>query len=317
MQTSCSSLGSRSSLSGPRSQPCRTPLSALPPLRWAGDQQSASLSRRCSPDSPQPVKSKENSRSDTLKRTQINQSPQTDYRKHFVVSNGNECSNDNECTSVLTLGNLANQELATLGVRHNAGCGACTLRVWDHGRRTGLTVRKVMDCKKTSNHPNIPQHSCKQLMLQKISLLGAQPLQWSDLQMITKLQNLHSSHSGVGGAKVDANHLLTRGHFCAGSNLIKLICNDSQMPHAAMMYWRCQLKAIVSRNSRIQDCASMSRAAKRMKTQWKRAPDFGCTALSSGRSSHCAGSCHGSSTDSESTAALATCWIRQLILGME
>ena len=253
VQTSCSSPGSRSSLSGPRSQPCRTPLSALPPLRWAGDQQSASLSRRCSPDSPQPVKSKETSERDTLKRTHINQSPQTDYRKHFVVSN------DNECTSVLTLGNLAHQELATLGVRHNAGCGACTLCVWDHGRRTGLAVRKVMDCEASSNHPNIPQH--KQLMLQKISLLGAQHLQWSDLQTITKLQNLHSSHSGVGGAKVDANHLLTRGHFCAGSNLIRLTCNDSQMPYAAMMYWRCQLKAIVSRNSRIEDCASMSRAS--------------------------------------------------------
>ena len=77
VQTSCSSQGSRSSLSGPRSQPCRTPLSALPPLRWAGDQQSASLSRRCSLDSPQPVKSKATSETDTLKRTHIDQSPST------------------------------------------------------------------------------------------------------------------------------------------------------------------------------------------------------------------------------------------------
>ena len=37
---------------------------------------------------------------------------------------------------------------------------------------------------------------------------------------------------------------------------------------------------------------------------WK-GPGFGCSPLSSGRSSHCASSCHGSSTNSESTVAWA------------
>ena len=86
----------------------------------------------------------------------------------------------------------------------------------------------------------IPRH--QRLMLHSISLLCAQHLQWSDLQIITKLQNLHSSHSGIRGAKVDANNLLTRGHFCAGSNLNRLICNDLQLPHAAMKCWQCQIK---------------------------------------------------------------------------
>jgi len=37
--------------------------------------------------------------------------------------------------------------------------------------------------------------------------------------MLSRLQNLHGSHSRVGGAKVNANHLLTRGHFSTGSDL--------------------------------------------------------------------------------------------------
>ena len=56
VQTSCSSRGSQSSLFGPRNPPCMTPPSALPPLHWVGGQQSASLSRRCSLDSPRPAR---------------------------------------------------------------------------------------------------------------------------------------------------------------------------------------------------------------------------------------------------------------------
>ena len=56
VQTSCSSRGSQSSLFGPRNPPCMTPPSALPSLHWVGGQQSASLSRRCSLDSPPPAR---------------------------------------------------------------------------------------------------------------------------------------------------------------------------------------------------------------------------------------------------------------------
>ena len=99
-------------------------------------------------------------------------------------------------------------------------------------------------------------------MLHSISLLCAQHLQWSDLQIITKLQNLHSSHSGIRGAKVDANHLLTRGHFCAGSNLNRLICNDLQLPRNEILAMPLESNSF----TQIQDCASMSSPSWKMYT---------------------------------------------------